>query len=126
MNNPTQQPQVDASQRQRQVAKPFQCNHPGCNSKGFNRKYELQRHMRKHSRSQTFLCPVAGCRFQQPADAFYRHDKLVCHMKACHPLVPVPPANGPVAPAQAGIQDNMAMPATSMAANGTMHNAYHG
>ncbi|KAB2581084.1 C2H2 type master regulator of conidiophore development brlA [Lasiodiplodia theobromae] len=106
-NNPTHQAQADGSMQRQQMPKPFQCSYPGCNSKGFSRKYELQRHMKKHSRSQLFLCPVAGCHFQQLANAFYRHDKLGCHMRFCHPGVQIPPTNGPVPPAQASMTSSV-------------------
>ncbi|KAL1615934.1 hypothetical protein SLS54_008768 [Diplodia seriata] len=125
-NPPMQQPQVAVGIQQQQKPKPFQCSHPGCNSKGFKRKYEFQRHTRKHSRSQTFPCPVAGCRFQQPSNAFYRHDKLVCHMKACHPGVPIPLANGPIAPAQVGTHGNMAASMAVTAHTVPTHNASQG
>lgn len=105
-NNPTQQLQTDGNMQREQMPKRFQCDYPGCSSKGFGRKYELQRHRKKHSRSQLFLCPVAGCRFRQPGNAFYRHDKLGCHMRACHPSVQIPPAVPPTQ-AQVGTQASM-------------------
>ncbi|KAK0664246.1 Wilms tumor protein-like protein B [Lasiodiplodia hormozganensis] len=106
-NNPTHQAQADGSIQRQQMPKPFQCSYPGCNSKGFSRKYELQRHTKKHSRSQLFLCPVVGCHFHQLANAFYRHDKLGCHMRSCHPGVQIPPTNGQATPAQTGAQSSV-------------------
>lgn len=105
-NDPAQQAQTDSSMQRQQMPKPFQCDYPGCSSKGFGRKYELQRHRKKHSRSQIFLCPIVGCHFHQPGDAFYRHDKLGCHMRACHPGVQIPPAVPPTQ-AQVGTQASM-------------------
>lgn len=65
--------------------KPFNCTVQGCNSKGFMRKYELERHMKKHNRAQVFPCPVGGCQFSQPTKAFYRRDKLQSHLQNVHP-----------------------------------------
>ncbi|GME26667.1 Regulatory protein brlA [Neofusicoccum parvum] len=62
------------------TTKPFNCTVQGCNSKGFMRKYELERHMKKHNRAQVFPCPVGGCQFSQPTKAFYRRDKLQSHL----------------------------------------------
>lgn len=88
-------------------SKPFSCTYPGCTSKkGFSRKYELQRHMKKHSRSQVFPCPVVGCRFQSQEKAFYRADKLQSHMKACHPRLLNNNGNGRTDDIQAGIQNS--------------------
>lgn len=63
--------------------KPYTCPHLNCRSKqtGFNRKYELQRHMQKHSRNQSYGCPVINCVFQGE-NAPYRPDKLKSHLRA--------------------------------------------
>ncbi|GME28880.1 hypothetical protein GTA08_BOTSDO04188 [Neofusicoccum parvum] len=72
----------------------YVCQHPGCKSKAnFQRKYELQRHMRKHEEAQAYDCPVIGCIYKG-ANAPYRPDKLKSHLRA-HPddslsLCPIP------------------------------------
>ncbi|ERF75109.1 hypothetical protein EPUS_07798 [Endocarpon pusillum Z07020] len=62
----------------------LKCKFPGCVSKkSFKRKYELERHMQKHSRQETFDCPAVNCKYRGPK-AFYRPDKLKAHVLAGH------------------------------------------
>ncbi|OMP83132.1 Krueppel-like factor 16 [Diplodia seriata] len=67
------------------TGKPFNCTVAGCNSKGFMRRYELERHMRKHNRTEVFPCPVGSCPFSRQTKAFYRRDKLQSHLRKVHP-----------------------------------------
>lgn len=67
-----------------QQTKPFNCSVPGCPSKGFNRPYELARHMRKHTRTQVFPCPIGGCVCSRNDKAPYRRDKLQSHLRKAH------------------------------------------
>ncbi|KAL1626895.1 hypothetical protein SLS56_006623 [Neofusicoccum ribis] len=56
----------------------------GCQEKReFRRKYELERHMRKHNPREAYSCPVLECgrHGRQP---FYREDKLKAHMETMH------------------------------------------
>lgn len=58
----------------------FKCDHAGCRYRGtFNRKYELQRHMKKHTHGCTKKCPVRSCE-----RTFHRKDKLKLHLMADH------------------------------------------
>ncbi len=62
----------------------IKCTFPGCSSKrSFKRKYELERHMRVHTRPETFECPAVNCKYRGPK-AFYRPDKLKAHVIAGH------------------------------------------
>jgi len=62
----------------------LKCTWPGCRSKAiFKRNYELQRHVKKHSRRETFSCSAVNCQFRGPK-AFYRADKLKNHVSAAH------------------------------------------
>ncbi|KKY24584.1 putative transcription factor c2h2 [Diplodia seriata] len=63
------------------TGKPFNCTVTGCNSKGFMRRYELERHMRKHNRTEVFTCPFGSCPFSRQTKAFYRRDKLQSHLR---------------------------------------------
>ncbi|KAL1616758.1 hypothetical protein SLS54_008150 [Diplodia seriata] len=67
------------------TGKPFNCTVTGCNSKGFMRRYELERHTRKHNRTEVFPCPVSSCPFSRQTRAFYRRDKLQSHLRKVHP-----------------------------------------
>jgi hypothetical protein len=56
----------------------YRCSYPGCSSTGtFKRKYELQRHEKKHDESQQQRCLGLGCNKH-----FYRLDKLWDHIRA--------------------------------------------
>lgn len=68
------------SSRQSPSIAPFR----GCPSKGFNRPYELARHMRKHTRTQVFPCPIGGCVCSRNDKAPYRRDKLQSHLRKAH------------------------------------------
>ncbi len=62
----------------------IKCDFPGCSSKRtFKRKYELQRHRKKHTPRETFECPAINCKYRGPK-AFYRSDKLKAHVLAGH------------------------------------------
>lgn len=62
----------------------LKCEHPGCTSKRrFTRKYELQRHMKKHAPPVAYPCPVIGCSYQG-ARSFYRSEKLKVHLRMSH------------------------------------------
>ncbi|KAL1632379.1 hypothetical protein SLS56_003621 [Neofusicoccum ribis] len=62
----------------------LKCEHPGCTSKRrFTRKYELQRHMKKHAPPVAYPRPVIGCAYQG-ARSFYRSDKLKVHLRMSH------------------------------------------
>lgn len=62
----------------------LKCEHPGCTSKRrYKRKYELQRHMKKHAPPISFPCPVLGCAYQG-SRSFYRADKLKVHLRMSH------------------------------------------
>ncbi|KAF7504704.1 hypothetical protein GJ744_001985 [Endocarpon pusillum] len=62
----------------------LKCNFPGCRSKAtFKRNYELQRHMKKHTRKETFDCPAINCKYRG-TKAFYRADKLKAHVDLAH------------------------------------------
>ncbi|KAF7504261.1 hypothetical protein GJ744_002519 [Endocarpon pusillum] len=62
----------------------LKCDFPGCPSKKtFRRKYELQRHMKKHTQQKRLDCPAVNCKFRGPK-AFYRPDKLKAHVLAGH------------------------------------------
>lgn len=76
-------PKVECATKEPEKAG-IKCKWPGCRSKAtFKRNYELQRHMKKHSREQTFDCPAVNCRYRG-AKGFYRADKLKDHVNAAH------------------------------------------
>jgi hypothetical protein len=65
---------LDASEDQEDL----RCTYPGCPYTGtFKRKYELQRHERKHNQSEQQRCLGMGCDKE-----FYRLDKLWDHIRA--------------------------------------------
>src|SRR5437762_355385 len=41
--------------------KSLRCTLPGCPTKPFNRRFELERHMRKHNPHATYECMAIGC-----------------------------------------------------------------
>ena len=62
----------------------LKCDFPGCPSRAtFKRKYELQRHMKKHERKETYPCPAIDCD-RKGSRSFYRADKLVHHLGTGH------------------------------------------
>jgi len=63
---------------------PKKCLWIGCQSVAiFKRKFEYDRHMRKHTRAVSIPCPVQYCP-RQGSRAFYRWDKLSDHLKTGH------------------------------------------
>ncbi|OCK78369.1 hypothetical protein K432DRAFT_444679 [Lepidopterella palustris CBS 459.81] len=62
----------------------LKCKWPGCRSnKTFKRKYEYNRHMKKHTRTVSLPCPVVYCP-RQGSRSFYRWDKLFDHLRTGH------------------------------------------
>lgn len=62
----------------------LRCTWPDCRSEAmFKRKYELDRHMQKHTISKPYPCPVLHCEFSGHR-AFYRKDKLRSHLRYGH------------------------------------------
>ena len=62
----------------------LKCKWPGCrSSRTFKRKYEYNRHMKKHTRTISLPCPVVYCP-RQGSRAFYRWDKLFDHLRTGH------------------------------------------
>ncbi|KAF2237255.1 hypothetical protein EV356DRAFT_564976 [Viridothelium virens] len=62
----------------------LRCDWPGCrSSRTFSRKYELQRHMKKHATGTRYDCPAVGCD-HVGAKAPYRADKLYNHCSVKH------------------------------------------
>jgi hypothetical protein len=62
----------------------LKCDFPGCHSRAtFNRKYELQRHMKKHERKGTYPCLSIDCD-RKGSRSFYRADKLFHHLRTRH------------------------------------------
>ena len=62
----------------------LKCDFPGCHSRAtFKRKYELQRHMKKHERKVMYPCPAIDCD-RKESRSFYRSDKLVHHLGTGH------------------------------------------
>jgi len=60
------------------------CNWPGCPSNTvFKRKYEYERHMKKHTKVISIPCPVEYCP-RQGSRSFYRSDKLSDHLRTAH------------------------------------------
>ena len=72
------------SNRKPRDSNALKCDFPGCHSRAtFKRKYELQRHMKKHERKETFPCPAIDCD-RKESRSFYRADKLVHHLGTGH------------------------------------------
>lgn len=72
------------SSRKSRDSSALQCDFPGCHSRAtFKRKYELQRHMKKHERKETYPCPAIDCD-RKGLRSFYRADKLVHHLGTGH------------------------------------------
>lgn len=62
----------------------WMCTQPGCRSRTkFARRYEYNRHMKKHTKVNTIACPVIYCP-RQDSKPFYRWDKLFDHLKTAH------------------------------------------
>jgi len=62
----------------------LKCKWPGCRSnKTFKRKYEYNRHMKKHTQIVSLPCPVVYCP-RQGSRSFYRWDKLFDHLRTGH------------------------------------------
>ncbi|CAO2648718.1 Nn.00g096670.m01.CDS01 [Neocucurbitaria sp. VM-36] len=59
------------------------CHVDGCNLKTFNRKADLERHMRKHEGKTDYPCLAVGCK-RTGSRAFTRPDKLKAHIIAGH------------------------------------------
>lgn len=73
-----------SSQRKPRDSNALKCDFPGCHSRAtFKRKYELQRHMKKHERKETYPCPAIDCD-RKGSRSFYRADKLVHHLVTGH------------------------------------------
>lgn len=73
---------LDAIPPGRQRARILKCGIAGCTStRLFDRKYELERHMKTHEEGD-FACLVAGC--ERVARTFTRFDKLREHMRKVH------------------------------------------
>ncbi|KAF2252167.1 hypothetical protein BU26DRAFT_516855, partial [Trematosphaeria pertusa] len=77
---------LDDSSKQVKKSKPartetgLKCEHPGCKYRGsFNRKYDLQRHMAKHTTTAKFQCPLQQCQYSS-----YRTDKFLLHFRRAH------------------------------------------
>jgi len=72
------------SSRKPRDSSALKCDFPGCHSRAtFKRKYELQRHMKKHERKETYPCPAIDCD-RKGSRSFYRADKLVHHLRTGH------------------------------------------
>lgn len=66
-----------------QDATPLVCTYPQCSrTKPFNRKFDLDRHMKSHG-PREFGCPVHGCK-RQGDKGFPRKDKLRDHVRQKH------------------------------------------
>lgn len=75
-------PTVDSIPGGKQPAKILKCGIARCASTTlFDRKYELERHMKTHGEG-AFTCPVAGC--ERMFRGFPRSDKLADHKKKVH------------------------------------------
>lgn len=57
----------------------FACSHPGCRSKPFKRRGDLNRHVRGHNPQQRLTCPARDCK-----SACNRPDKLYDHVNNVH------------------------------------------
>ena len=72
------------SSRKPRDSSALKCDFPGCHSRAtFKRKYELQRHMRKHERKEMYPCPAIDCD-RKGSRSFYRVDKLAHHLRTRH------------------------------------------
>jgi uncharacterized Zn-finger protein len=61
-------------------SKPYRCTYQGCKARGFSRRFDRDRHMKKHDEANfKFACNVVGC-----AKKFYRKEKLKDHMEQGH------------------------------------------
>ncbi|KAK3631388.1 hypothetical protein LTR56_016885 [Elasticomyces elasticus] len=73
---------IDSIPTGRQASKNLKCGISGCTLKTlFDRKFELERHMRTHD-TGNFPCPVHGC--ERNTKPFTRPDKLGEHVKKVH------------------------------------------
>lgn len=73
-----------SSQRKPRDSSALKCDFPGCHSRAtFKRKYELQRHMKKHERKETYPCPAIDCD-RKGSRSFYRADKFAHHFGTRH------------------------------------------
>lgn len=73
-----------SGQRKPRDSNALKCDFPGCHSRAtFKRKYELQRHMKKHERKETYPCPAIDCD-RKGSRSFYRADKLAHHLRTGH------------------------------------------
>lgn len=73
-----------SGQRKPRDSNALNCDFPGCHSRAtFKRKYELQRHMKKHERKEMYPCPAIDCD-RKGSRSFYRADKLVHHLGTGH------------------------------------------
>ncbi|KAK5746575.1 hypothetical protein LTR17_000591 [Elasticomyces elasticus] len=73
---------IDSIPSGRQVSKSLKCGVAGCTlTTLFDRKFELERHMRTHDAGK-FPCRVHGC--DRNAKPFTRPDKLGEHLKKVH------------------------------------------
>ena len=73
-----------SSSRKPRDSNALKCDFPGCHSRAtFKRKYELQRHMKKHERKETYPCPAIDCD-RKGSRSFYRVDKLAHHLRTGH------------------------------------------
>ncbi|XTI87392.1 hypothetical protein V2W45_412488 [Cenococcum geophilum] len=73
-----------SSSRKPRDSNALKCDFPGCHSRAtFKRKYELQRHMKKHERKEMYPCPAIDCD-RKGSRSFYRADKIVHHLRTGH------------------------------------------
>jgi Zinc finger, C2H2 type len=73
-----------SSSRKSRDSNALKCDFPGCHSRAtFKRKYELQRHMKKHERKETYPCPAIDCD-RKGSRSFYRVDKFAHHLRTGH------------------------------------------
>lgn len=61
----------------------FTCQEPGCKSRPFKRKADLNRHSRTHDSLKRYNCPAVDCE-RTGSHGFFRRDKLVDHILAGH------------------------------------------
>jgi hypothetical protein len=77
-------PNMLNSSRKTRDSNALKCDFLGCHSRAtFKRKYELQRHMKKHERKETYPCPAIDCD-RKGSRSFYRVDKLSHHLRTGH------------------------------------------
>lgn len=75
---------TDMSSKDEGYREELSCTFPGCTRKeAFRRKFELNRHMKKHTRNISYGCPIAACN-RRGLRAFYRDDKLRAHIQSVH------------------------------------------